>query len=255
MIGYTKILTVILLGIMLFEISAFGQTAKRKNDVDERELSGKVREIRLTRKLLITLDGDKEFGDGWIPGLTVFNRNGYQERFEAYNDEGEYQYKIVSQFNSSGQKIEEIETNADGRRNRKRTFAYDKDGNQIESNGYYGEDDKYNQGYRLTYDDKGFMTSLVELDRENKVVRTVYISRNGGNHTESTSSYNGEGKFFAKTYETFSDDKNQQNSESAFLDENGNPTSRYVTTTDNKGNVTDVEYDSEGKVLEKQVYV
>ena len=251
---YMKTTAFILLAILSFETFGYSQTSRKKTDIEEQELSGTVHKVRLTRKLIMSLDGEKEFGDGWIPGLVVFNRDGYQELFEAYDDEGEFQYKVVSRFNSSGQKIEEVETKANGQRSRKRTFSYDKDGNQIGSNGYYGEEDKYNGSYRWIYDDKGFVTSIIESDDKNKIVSSVYYSRNDEDKSESTASYDGNGKLYGKTLESYGD-KNRQDSETAFTDEIGNPTSRYTRKTDEKGNVTDTKYDAKGKVLEKEVYV
>ncbi|MDQ6786882.1 MAG: hypothetical protein M3033_08755 [Acidobacteriota bacterium] len=253
MIDYIKILIVILLAVLSFEISAFGQMGKRKTDVEERELSGPVHEVRFSRKLIMNLDGEKEFGGGWMPGLMVFNRDGFLEKSEVYDDEGKFQYKIICRFDSSGQKIEEIETKANGELSRRRTFSYDENGNQKEMNDYYGEEDKFDHSFQWTYDDKGLETGDIELDNKGSIVRIAHKSRIGND--ETTDFYNSKGEFVGRNSQSLSKSENQQKEEIIDLDKNSKISSRFVTTTNGKGNVTEIEYNSEEKILEKQVYV
>ncbi len=249
---YVKTTAALLLAILSFEISTYSQT-KKKTDAEERELFGPVKEVRLTRKLIMSSDAEKEYGGGWIPGFAAFNRNGYLEKFEAFDDKGEYQYKIVCQFNSLAQKIEEIETKSNGERSRKRTFAYDKNGNQTEMNDYYGEEDKYSNGFRWTYDSEGNETGFTLLDAENKISSAAAKSRD--ENGESTVYYDAKGTIVSRELQTVGKSGNLRNEEFKSMDVNGNVSTKYIITTDEKGNVTETHYDSEGKILSKNTYV
>lgn len=248
---YAKLIALLWCIFLSVETFTYGQ-AKKKSDAEQRELFGAVHEVRLSRKTIMTLNEDKEFGDGWIPSFSVFNKYGGLERFEAFDDKGIYEYEIVSQFNSSGQKIEEIQTRANGERLLKRTFAYDKDGNQIEMKEYFGDEDKLGSSYHWTFDDKGFEASSVGMSSDGKIFSIGRKTRDDSG--ESTSYYNAAGEIIERSLETANKSGKNQNQESIQMDVNGNVLTRNVTITDEKGDVTEIEYDREGKILEKRVY-
>jgi YD repeat-containing protein len=247
-----RLLLSALLIIMLSLSCAEAQTtasAKKKTDRDLRELVGLVHHVRITRELVETTEAEDN-GDGWIPSLTIYNRDGFIEEFHAYDDKGNLDYKSVSEFDSSGNKIRETDYNADGKLLRKTLTTYDSEGNAIEVKSYHNPDGSLSNWLRFSYNLEGDMVGHSSLDKDGQVISvTEYVYNQGGKEKQEITS-DGKGKPTHRAVYSFS----ANGEELTLFDSRVILERRYVSETNGKGERTELCYDKSGKLTGRETY-
>lgn len=225
-----------------------GRTVKKETDKELRELVGPVREVRIVRELVESAEGD-EIGDGWIPSLTIFNREGFVEEFHAYDDRGKFEYKSVSEFDASGNKVQEATYDAKGKLLRKTVMAYDASGNMIEVKNFHNPDGSLSDWIRYAYDREGEPVSHSYLDKKGRVTSVTKYSYDPERKEKEEVTYDAKGQLTHRAVHSFGDEQ-----QIAVFNQNGVLQYRYVTLTDDKGNLTALDYDRDGTLSSKETY-
>jgi YD repeat-containing protein len=233
-----RLLFSILLTVTLLVSCAGAQApapVKKKTDRDLRELVGPVHQVRITRELVETTEAEDN-GDGWIPSLTIYNRDGFVEEFHAYDDKGNFAYKSISEFDSSGNKIQVTD--------------YDANGNAIEVKNYHNPDGSLSWGLRFSYNREGNMIGHSYFDKDGQITSvTDYVYNQDGKEKQEITT-DVEGKRTNRAVHSFS----ENGEEMTMFDSRGVLESRYVSQITDKGDRTEFSYDKNGKLTRKETY-
>lgn len=224
--------------------------AKRETDKDSRELVGPVHTVRIERQLIESFEGD-EFGSGWIPSLTNYNRDGNVQESVEYNDKGDFDCKLVSKFDSSGNKVLETYFGTDNLIVRKFAMRYDAEGNQIEFKNI-NADETVSLWTKFTYDKKRNLISHASLNAEGQVLSVTDLSYDKKGRLREESSRNAKGAFDHLT--VYSYNEKDKSKEISVFNAEGFLERRYFSSIDAKGNQTELSYDKNGKVTNKETY-
>jgi uncharacterized protein YkuJ len=242
-------LSSILVFIFVFVAAAQKIPAKRETERDQRELVGPVHYVRIRRELNRSTDG-KGFEGGWIPSLTVYNRNGAIKEFFAYDDKGNLDYKSVGKFASSGNKIEEDTYRTGEKLPRKKLMAYNPGGNIIENKDYNNYDGSMSEWQRFSYNRKGYVKSISYLSKDGRLLAVGKYLYNQAGKQRQWSSFDKSGKLLAKSLYYY----HKNNEEIRTYDNQGTLTARSITLVDDKGNQTEINYGKNGKPWNKARY-
>lgn len=222
---------------------------KKKTDRDLRELVGPVHQVRIIRELVETTEAEDN-GDGWIPSLTIYNRDGFIEEFHAYDARGNFEYKSVGEFDSSGNKIQETDYDADGKLLRKTVTTYDTNGNAIEVKNYHNPDGSLSWGLRFSYNRDGNIAGHSYFDKDGQVTSvTNYVYNQDGKKKQEITS-DAKGKPTHRAVYSFS----ENSEEVTMFDDQGVLERRYVSQTNDKGERTELCYDKSGNLTCKETY-
>lgn len=224
--------------------------AKRETDKDLRELVGSVHTVRIERQLVESFEGD-EFGGGWIPSLTIYNPDGNIRESVEYNDKGDFDCKLVSKFDSFGNKVLKTYFGADNLIVRKFAMRYDAEGNQIEFKNI-NADETISLWTKFTYDKKRNLISHASLNSEGQVLSVTDLSYDKKGRLREETSRNAKGEFNHRT--VYSYNEKDKSKEIAVFNAEGFLERRYVSSTDEKGNQTELSYNADGKITSKEIY-
>lgn len=236
-----------LLSLFIFSTEAQNISVKKESDKDINELVGPVHQVRIQRELVYSTEG-RDFDGGWIPSLTIYNPNGFVWEFTAYDDEGNLDYKSVSEFDSSGNKIHEATYDVNGKLSRKAIMAYDSRGNMIESKAFGNEDLSLMSWVRFAYNRKGDVISHSYFNKQGQalsVTRNLYY-RNGKKKAEIA--YDAQGNLLHRNAYYY----NKKNVEIVVFDKPNIVTRRYVSLEDEAGERTELGYDEDRKLMFKE---
>ena len=139
---------IILATLSVLYLVSYGQS-KKKNDLTEENLKGKVKSIKET-----TYEAVDKFGQ-------IEKGNVFYDRFSLLFNSP---FTII--YNEKGNKIEKNYYNSDGSLKSKTTYKYDKKGNNIEYNICYsdGSLDKTTYKYKYEYDKNNNWTQQVTYE-------------------------------------------------------------------------------------------
>ena len=153
---------IILATLSVLYLVSYGQS-KKKNDLTEENLKGKVKSIKETTYEAVDKFGQIEKGNVFYdrfsllfnsPFTIIYNEKGNKIEKNYYNSDGSLKSKTTYKYDKKGNNIEENTYDSDSRLNFKATYKYNEKGNIIEKN-YYDSDGRLNFKATYKYDKKG----------------------------------------------------------------------------------------------------
>ena len=165
---------IILATLSVLYLVSYGQS-KKKNDLTEENLKGKVKSIKETTYEAVDKFGQIEKGNVFYdrfsllfnsPFTIIYNEKGNKIEKNYYNSDGSLKSKTTYKYDKKGNNIEENTYDSDSRLNFKATYKYDKKGNNIEYNICYsdGSLDKTTYKYKYEYDKNNNWTQQVTYE-------------------------------------------------------------------------------------------
>lgn len=195
-----------------FVLFSFTDGKKKKTDVEDEGLKGKVKSVRVYRYYSID---DKTFS---INHLTMSKTDSsyhlkvnYDEKGNLLGWEGNKGEKLLTiTFNKSGYRYTATKFNTDGIRTYLDSFFYDTKGNMIEDKGFAYRGDTLLLACKNKYefDSKGNMTKMFSYASTNEIGdKWLYKYDANGNQTEQTE-YSPKGIFLQKRIYKYDDKGN-----------------------------------------------
>lgn len=222
------------------------QQNKRETDKDGRELVGNVHSVRIQRILAY----GNEFDGGWIPSLTIYNQNGFVQKFTAYNDKDELDYESISEFDSSGNKIQETDYDKNKKILRRTIRNFDARGNMIEIKQYGNADLSLISWGKFLYNDKDYLISHTYFNKLGQPLGTTKHLYYRDWKKKGYVSHNPSGKLTHQTNIYYKD----KNIETVVFDKPRTIKFRHVSLVNETGDRVQLTYNKNGKILFKGNY-
>lgn len=144
--------------------------------------------------------------------------------------DGDYRHTCTYTYNDNCKLTKVHCTDTDGLEEYMEEYEYDANGNLIKYNVF---EDGSTYSYEYTYNDKGYMATMVSVTDEGTRYLFEYTYDENGNKILTVTTFDG----MSVRYESVYDDKGNKTAE-YHKDENGNEIAKYVYTYDEKGRNT-----------------
>ncbi len=198
---------IILATLSVLYLVSYGQS-KKKNDLTEENLKGKVKSIKETTYEAVDKFGQIEKGNVFYdrfsllfnsPFTIIYNEKGNKIEKNYYNSDGSLKSKTTYKYDEKGNNIEENIYGSDGSLKSKTTYKYDKKGNNIEEN-TYDSDSRLNFKATYKYNEKGNIIEKNYYDSDGRLnFKATYKYDKKGNNIEYNICYS-DGSLDKTTY-------------------------------------------------------
>ncbi len=247
-----KVLLYIFISVF-FLVSASAQdiSGRRRSGRAMSDLNGPVNTIVVESRIL---EAPENTGlSGWLNSRTVFDRDGEMLNFVVFDDKGEITETAVFETDANGRKTKESRIRPDGTPMVAFIFRYDGGGNQTETD-VLGANGAFLRGTRRTFDEKGKMTSFADLEENGAIgCTTGTVFDDKGNWLKESRRCQREWAGFDSVND-YAETENGKRIETRIFSTKGILTSRYVYETDKNGNQTDLKYEGQDNLREKETF-
>ncbi len=135
-----KSLSIVVLALLTIASCSVSQNKERKKtDLDEMDLKGKVKSVKESEYKAVNKFGEIEKGEVQREPVYLFNTEGNITELAEYNSDGSLDKKWIYKYDDKGNKVERAWYESDGSLNQKYTYEYeyDKQGNWIKKITYW----------------------------------------------------------------------------------------------------------------------
>ena len=212
---------------------------KKKNDLDELKLNGKVKSLKATTYSALDKFGEPVKDKFKSEHKRYFNKDGFTTEFNHYDKDGEFKYGWKYKYDD-GNMVEENWYYEDLKKYVKTTFKYDDKGNKIESN-EYNKDGELEYNWKYKYDDNGNLIELNMYIKDGELFSKSLLKYDDDGNQIELNDYNKDGELENNWKYKYDDDGNMI--EKIFYDKNLKEDTKYT-----------FKYDDNGNMIERGIY-